>query len=259
MQIQAGGGGGAGRVPLKGETEVREGGRRERRRRKKFAAYVFQAVTHLPSLSPSSIFQDEQLQDARRQVQEHFARLPARYALNVEAPEVVIDMGLMAQARADKERVTVDVQPSDWDNPEEARSSITISCTDRPNLLDAITRIISALSSTIVDADCMTSRYAFSPSLSSFPFPLAPCVPPSCFPHLASFYISLCILSPIRLPSLFPFQQRRAHSRSVRGRPQGSRRSRGRNERTTTRSQRPPQGTPSFPPSLPPPLKYQPL
>lgn len=59
-------------------------------------------------------------------------------------------------------RVTVDVQPSAWDSPEEARSVITLSCVDRPNLLDSITRIISRLSSTIVDADIMTSRYVYA-------------------------------------------------------------------------------------------------
>ena len=34
-------------------------------------------------------------------MREHFARLPGRYALNVEGPEVVAtDMRLMAEARA---------------------------------------------------------------------------------------------------------------------------------------------------------------
>lgn len=44
------------------------------------------------------LLQDE-LQEAKNLVKDHFARLPARYALNVDAPEVLIDMRLMEQAR----------------------------------------------------------------------------------------------------------------------------------------------------------------
>jgi hypothetical protein len=54
--------------------------------------------------------------------------------------------------------VTVDVHPAEYEPGEDPRSVITLSCRDRPNLLDSITHIISRLSSTIVDADCMTSR-----------------------------------------------------------------------------------------------------
>lgn len=56
------------------------------------------------------------------------------------------------------DRVSVDVEKGEWDSTENARSVITLSCRDRPNLLDTITRIISRLSSTIMDADCMTSK-----------------------------------------------------------------------------------------------------
>eukprot|EP00952_Eustigmatos_sp_NYUAD-ZCMA_P009354 38689-Eustigmatos_ZCMA.PRE.1 len=50
------------------------------------------------------------------------------------------------------------IPPSEWEPGEDARSVITLSCRDRPNLLDSITHVISRLSSTILDADCMTSR-----------------------------------------------------------------------------------------------------
>lgn len=43
-------------------------------------------------------------------------------------------------------RVAVDVEQGEWDADETPRSVITLSCRDRPNLLDTITRIISRLS-----------------------------------------------------------------------------------------------------------------
>lgn len=97
-------------------------------------------------------------------VRDHFGKLPSRYALNVEAGDVLVHMRLMTTARKTG-RITVDVreyteEPSTpgTEANGKARSVITISCLDRPNLLDSITRIITRLSSTIQDADCMTSK-----------------------------------------------------------------------------------------------------
>lgn len=42
--------------------------------------------------------------------------------------------------------MAVDVEQGEWDADETPRSVITLSCRDRPNLLDTITRIISRLS-----------------------------------------------------------------------------------------------------------------
>ena len=105
------------------------------------------------------------LETAIQLVRTHFSKLPSRYALNVEATDVLIHMRLMTQARKTG-RITVDVQEFHEDqtlqSPQaekpKARSVITISCLDRPNLLDSITRIITRLSSTIQDADCMTTK-----------------------------------------------------------------------------------------------------
>ncbi len=66
------------------------------------------SLTPLPPLTQTHPTHDStihtqatRLQAARRCVREHLARLPGRYALNVEGPEVVaIDMRLMAEARA---------------------------------------------------------------------------------------------------------------------------------------------------------------
>lgn len=64
-------------------------------------AYALPPLT-TPTAPPkkTTTQQAARLQAARRLVREHFSRLPGRYALNVEGPEVVaIDMRLMAEAR----------------------------------------------------------------------------------------------------------------------------------------------------------------
>ncbi|CEG50421.1 tkl protein kinase [Plasmopara halstedii] len=92
-------------------------------------------------------------------VQAHFRRLPARYALSVNPDDVPLHMRLLAKNQRDPTAIAVNAQLKKDDNGEIVANvcEVVVVSLDRDNMLDAITRALTAMKGNILDADVMTT------------------------------------------------------------------------------------------------------
>lgn len=93
-------------------------------------------------------------------VQNHFKRLPARYALSVNPDDVPMHMRLLARHARNPDEIVVNAQlkKDDDGNIVPNVCEVVVVSTDRDSLLDAITRALTSMKGSIMDADVMTTH-----------------------------------------------------------------------------------------------------
>jgi len=92
-------------------------------------------------------------------VQNHFKRLPARYALSVNPDDVPMHMRLLSKQERSPMGIALHAQwCKDSNGPADEICEIIVVANDQDNLLDAITRSLTSLKGNILDADVMTTK-----------------------------------------------------------------------------------------------------
>ncbi|KAH9101813.1 hypothetical protein AeMF1_021518 [Aphanomyces euteiches] len=93
-------------------------------------------------------------------VQNHFKQLPARYALSVDPDDVPMHMRLLANQKRAPDDIYLHAHLlKDEDGTLNTNlCEVVLVAQDRDSLLDAITRGLSSLKGSIMDADVMTTR-----------------------------------------------------------------------------------------------------
>lgn len=102
---------------------------------------------------------DHALYIAAEAARSHLTKFPARYCLSVETRDVLVHMRLIDEATRTGQPA-VHIQPdltANCTTPGERRWVVTLSCKDRPHLLDTFTRMLSKHVTKIMDCDAMTS------------------------------------------------------------------------------------------------------
>jgi tRNA A-37 threonylcarbamoyl transferase component Bud32 len=93
-------------------------------------------------------------------VQSHFKRLPARYALSVNPDDVPMHMRLLAKHQRNPQELNINVQLKKEDDGSITPNiyEVLVVSIDRNSLLDAITRALTSMKGSIMDADVMTTH-----------------------------------------------------------------------------------------------------
>ncbi|KAJ0403856.1 hypothetical protein P43SY_004829 [Pythium insidiosum] len=93
-------------------------------------------------------------------VQSHFRRLPARYALSVNPDDVPMHMRLLAKHQRNPDEININVQlkKDDDGNVISNVCEVVVVSPDRDSLLDGITRALTSMKGSIMDADVMTTH-----------------------------------------------------------------------------------------------------
>uniref|UniRef100_K3WRW1 Protein kinase domain-containing protein n=1 Tax=Globisporangium ultimum (strain ATCC 200006 / CBS 805.95 / DAOM BR144) TaxID=431595 RepID=K3WRW1_GLOUD len=93
-------------------------------------------------------------------VQNHFRRLPARYALSVNPDDVPMHMRLLAKHNRNPNEISINAQLKKDDDGNIINNvcEVVVVSLDRDSLLDAITRALTIMKGSIMDADVMTTH-----------------------------------------------------------------------------------------------------
>ncbi|GAB9463348.1 Tkl protein kinase [Globisporangium polare] len=93
-------------------------------------------------------------------VQNHFRRLPARYALSVNPDDVPMHMRLLAKHNRNPNEISINAQLKKDDDGNIVNNvcEVVVVSIDRDSLLDAITRALTSMKGSILDADVMTTH-----------------------------------------------------------------------------------------------------
>ncbi|OQR94815.1 serine/threonine protein kinase [Thraustotheca clavata] len=115
---------------------------------------------YVPSSNGNKLVLNHLYAPVLESVQNHFKRLPARYALSVDPDDVPMHIRLLANQHRNPDDINLHAHYL----KEEDGSINTTTCEvvlvakDQDSLLDAITRGLSSLKGSIMDADVMTTR-----------------------------------------------------------------------------------------------------
>ncbi|TYZ58721.1 hypothetical protein PybrP1_004096 [[Pythium] brassicae (nom. inval.)] len=90
----------------------------------------------------------------------HFRRLPARYALSVNPDDVPMHMRLLAKHNRSPNEISINAQLKKDDDGNIVHNvcEVVVVSLDRDSLLDAITRALTSMKGSILDADVMTTH-----------------------------------------------------------------------------------------------------
>ncbi|KAF0720703.1 Aste57867_128 [Aphanomyces stellatus] len=123
-------------------------------------AVVKQMVGDVMSSSGSHAVMNHLYDPVLASVQTHFKQLPARYALSVDPDDVPMHMRLLANQKRAPDDIYLHAHfIKDDDGAINTKiCEVVLVAQDRDSLLDAITRGLSSLKGSIMDADVMTTR-----------------------------------------------------------------------------------------------------
>ncbi|EQC29266.1 TKL protein kinase [Saprolegnia diclina VS20] len=115
---------------------------------------------YVPSSNGSKLVLNHLYVPVLENVQNHFKRLPARYALSVDPDDVPMHIRLLANQHRNPDDINLHAHylKDDDGSVNTSTCEVVLVAKDRDSLLDAITRGLSSLKGSIMDADVMTTR-----------------------------------------------------------------------------------------------------
>ncbi|OQR80899.1 serine/threonine protein kinase, partial [Achlya hypogyna] len=115
---------------------------------------------YVPSSNGAKLVLNHLYAPVLENVQSHFKRLPARYALSVDPDDVPMHIRLLANQHRNPDDINLHAHylKDDDGSINMSTCEVVLVAKDRDSLLDAITRALSSLKGSIMDADVMTTR-----------------------------------------------------------------------------------------------------